>query len=138
MIAGRGKRIFKAAENAGRVVVYQRSLAVLDRRRVDNLAAERLADCLHTEAHAEDWQPPGKVVDHIQRHTRGVRRARPRRHHDPLGGHRRYLRHVNAVIAKHRNLRAEFAEILHQVVGERIVVVYHQDHAAGPEGKHII
>ena len=34
----------------------------------------------------------------------------------------------NLVIAKHAQRRAEFAEILHEVISERIVIVYDENH----------
>ena len=56
------------------------------------------------------------------------RRTRAGRDHDPLRSHRLNIRDRDLVVAPNLNLRAEFSQVLHQVVGKRIVVVENKDH----------
>ena len=45
-----------------------------------------------------------------------------------IRGQRLQPLHGDGVVAKHPHLRAQLTEVLHQVVGERIVVVDYGDH----------
>src|SRR5215207_889965 len=89
---------------------------------------EDLPDGLVAQADAEHRHVTGERADHLQRHARLVRRPRPRRDDDAVGP---YLlldfpdRHL--VVATHLHLRPQLAEVLHEVVGERVVVVYQQN-----------
>ena len=95
---------------------------------VDDLAAEGLADALVAEAHAENRHLAGEFLDQRHRDARLVGRARAGRNHDMVGLERRDLLHRDLVVAEYPHLLAQLAEILHQVVGEGIVVVDHQQH----------
>ena len=57
-----------------------------------------------------------------------LRRARAGREHDPFRTHGLHLGGRDLVIAPHFDLRPQFAQILHQVVGERIVIVENENH----------
>ena len=46
----------------------------------------------------------------------------------PSGARRAMPSHVDRVVAKHFDRRAELPEVLHEVVGERVVVIDHEDH----------
>jgi hypothetical protein len=64
-------------------------------------------------------------------------RARAGRQHGCRGLEGEHLLHGEGVIAVHDGLRAELAEQLHEVVGERVVVVEDEEHAtklAAPPG----
>src|SRR5437763_12993367 len=58
-----------------------------------------------------------------------LRGARTRRQEDPFRAHGLYLFRRYLVIAAHLNPRAQFAEILHQVVSERIVIIEDENHS---------
>src|SRR6185503_12114462 len=97
---------------------------------MNDLAPEGLADRLVPEADAQDRDFSGERLDERHRNSRLVWRARPRGH-DNL----RRLEFFDAlerdlVVAVHLHLLAEFAQVLHQVVGERIVVIQHQQHGS--------
>jgi len=56
-----------------------------------------------------------------------VRRARPRRDDDSLRSHRFYFFHRDLIVASDLDLRSELANVLDEVVGERIVVVENEN-----------
>src|SRR5919204_1014404 len=85
-----------------------------------------------SETDAEDWRALAEASDDVERDARVVRRARARRDHDPLGRQRRHAIGVHRVVTYHAQLGPQLAEILHEVVGERVVVVDDEDHARDP------
>src|SRR5262249_19537393 len=54
------------------------------------------------------------------------------RDHDALGRERGHAVGVHGVVAHDPQLGAQLAQVLHEVVGERIVVVDDEDHARAP------
>ena len=131
VIAGGDELIFDAGENPRAIMADARSLAVHHLLRAHHLAAERLADGLVAEAHAEDRNAPGQALDGLQRDPRLVRRARAGRQDQVGGRHGFDAFHRQFVIAHHAHFGTELAEVLHQVEGKRIVVVDHQNHDVG-------
>ena len=59
-------------------------------------------------------------------------RPGPGRDHDLLRRHRLDLAERHLVVAAHAHVGAQLAEILHEVVGERIVVVDDENHVYRP------
>ena len=113
-------------------------LAVHELLRANDLATKRCTNALVPQAHAQNRQPARKVANRRDRDACFSRRAWAGRHHQPI-----HLARVQAriqliqrdlVIAKHIHLRAKLTEILHQVVGEGVVVVHHQD--SDPHVRH--
>src|SRR5690606_18248966 len=91
-----------------------------------HFAAEHFHQRLVTEAHTENRNDAGKLLDHAHRDAGLARRARPRRDAQVRGlelarGCRRDL-----VIAIHQHVGAEHHERLYEVVGERVVVIDQQ------------
>src|SRR5215207_2840886 len=125
VVARGGEAVFEPLEDRPAVVANLGRLAVDGLGAAHDAPAEDLPDGLVAEAHAEHRHVTGERADHLQRHPRLVRRARPRRDDDAVGA---YLlldltdRHL--VVATHFDLRPELAEVLHEVVCERVVVVY--------------
>ena len=78
------------------------SLAVHHALRAHDRAAERLADRLVAEAHAENRDLAGEALDQRHRDAGLVRRARPRRDHDALGRERVDLVERDLVVAHAR------------------------------------
>ena len=98
--------------------------------RADHARPEGLSDALVAEADAEQRQRTRKradPIDELQADAGLVRRAWSRREHEPLrlagedflGGER--------VVPHHLHIRAQLAEPLDEVEGERVVVVDHED-----------
>src|SRR5688500_11473331 len=105
-----------------------RSLAMHHLPRPHHLAAERLADGLVAEAHAEDRHAPGETLDGLKRDAGLVRRAWPRGQNHVRWRQLFDLFHRQLVVAEHAHFGAELSEVLHQVESKRIVVVDHQHH----------
>src|SRR5215207_5101987 len=128
VVARRGEAVFESLEDRPAVVANLGRLAVDGLGAAHDAPAEDLPDGLVAQAHAEHRHVTGERADHLQRHARLVRRPRPRRDDDAVGP---YLlldlpdRHL--VVATHLHLRPQLAEVLHEVVGERVVVVYQQN-----------
>src|ERR1043166_9476742 len=128
VVARRREAIFQALEDRPAVVANLRRLAVDGRWAAHDAASEDLPDGLVAEADAEQRDVAGERGDQLQRDASLVGRARPRRDDDAVGP---YLlldlpdRHL--VVAPHLDLGAKLAEVLDEVVGERVVVVYQKD-----------
>src|SRR5467141_3616131 len=109
-------------------MAHGRYLAVHDALRAHHLAAKHLPDRLVPQTDTENGHPPGQAFDQFERDAGALGRARPGG--DDNGARRERLHLVDAdlVVADHAHLGAELGEVLHQVVGERVVVVDHQHH----------
>ncbi len=117
----------------GFVVVRDRAgLAVHQVRSAHDVAAKSRADSLMSQADAEHRHFAGEVPDQINADAGILRRTRSRRDHDALRLHRLDLSNRDLVVAANLNLRAQFPEILNQVVGKGIVVVENEDHGHHP------
>src|ERR1035437_268478 len=128
VIPRRRERLGQAREDTAAVVLDRRGLPVQRRHGAHDPTAEHGADGLMAEAHAENGRRLAEVANDAHRHAGLFGAARPRGDHDALRriGGERLERH--GVVAHHADLRAQLAEVLHEVVGERIVVVDHEDH----------
>jgi len=128
MIAHHGEGAGQAGEHALPPVVDLGGLAVHDMPSADDVAAEGLADALVAQADAEDRDLAGEAFDGGQRDTRFVGRAGSGREYDARRGIFGDLVGVDLVVAVDPYLFAQLAEVLHQVVGEGVVVVDHEQH----------
>src|SRR5271156_1822516 len=127
MIAHRIERARNTREDRLAVVNYRRSLAVHQAIRAHDLAAERLADTLQAEAHAENRNLVRHLAQESQRDAGLGGSARSRRDDDRIGTQRANAGDFDGVVALDRDVGAELAEVLHDVVGERVVVIDHQN-----------
>src|SRR5690349_2224198 len=123
VVARRDERVLHAGVDALLVVEDLRGLAVHDARRAHDAAAEHLTDALVTEADAEDRNLAGEPMDDIHRDAGFVRRARTRRDRDRVGRLRGDRLERDGVVALDGDVGTQLAEILREVVGERVVVV---------------
>src|SRR5690606_21421994 len=82
-----------------------------------------LHDALMAEADAEHRNPAGECVDHLERDARVLGAAGSRRDHEVRRRERLGVRDRQRVVAVDVHGRIEHEERLHEVVGERIVVV---------------
>src|SRR2546425_2977771 len=127
MVARRGERIRQLPENSLAVVLDLARLAVKKFRRADNSPSERRSDRLMPQANSKNRKLRGQALDEFHGNARLLRRAWARRNHDLLRLAASNLFHGDLVVAMHLHLAAQFAEILRQVVGKRVVVVEQQD-----------
>jgi hypothetical protein len=105
-----------------------RSFSVHQPGRPHHQASKSLADGLVAQANPQDRDHAGKTFNYRQGDAGLVRRAGTRRNDNGFRLKLLYLLAGNLIIANHLYLPAQFAQVLDQVVGERIVVVDHQDH----------
>src|SRR5215207_71137 len=96
--------------------------------RADDVAAENLPDALMPQTHTQKRRRRAKPADDITRDAGLIRRARTGRNADPLRLQRSDLLERDLIVPLHQHLSAEFAKILHQVVGEAVVVIDDQEH----------
>src|SRR5262249_37104435 len=128
MVAGGDERARQSAKHAGTGMTDGRSLSVHDFLRMDDLTAESPTDRLMPEAHAQDRDPACIFLYRRHRHARFVGGTGSRRNHHTSRAHRPDLGNADLIVANHLHLGAQFAQILHQIPGEGIVVVDHQYH----------
>ena len=57
--------------------------------------------------------------------------ARARRQHDHLGLEGHGLLNVQCIIAVNHNVRPQFAEVVHKIVGKAVVVIDQKEHRKG-------
>ena len=88
-----------------------------------DLAAEHLADALVAEADAEHRTCAGEVRDHVVRQPGVLGRPGPGLISTPSGSSATISSRVERVAAVHDRLGAELAQVLDEVVDERVVVV---------------
>ena len=101
-----------------------------------NRAAKHLANRLMPQTDSQNRHPAGKAPHRITRHARLRRRARTGRNHQMRRCQGGDLVAADLIVAAHKNLHAgsDLAQSLHQIPGERIVVVDQQDHDRAPAG----
>ena len=91
--------------------------------RADHLAAERLADGLMAETNAQQRNSAGVFLDQFEADAGSVRIARPRRKDDAARIQRQRIVGAERIITINLHLGPEFAQIVHEVVGEAVVIV---------------
>jgi len=132
-VIARGRHGTGQAVEDGFVIVRDGAgFAVHEVRCAHDLSAESGADGLMSQADAEDRNFSGEVADQIDADAGVLRGAGAGRDHDSLGLHGRDGGDRDLIVAAHFDSSPEFAEILNQVVRERVVVVENEEHGLGP------
>src|SRR5205807_8477100 len=99
-------------------------LARNEPRRAHYASAEHLTNPLMTPANAENWKLAGEMADDCHRYAGVIGSARSRRNHNSIWPDRRFdFFNGSLIVAAPLDPLAQFTEILHEVVSERIVVV---------------
>src|SRR5579885_1533503 len=131
MIPRRPERSIDADEKPSAAVADLGQLS-MHRRGPHDLAAERLADCLMTEADAEDRDLMCRLFDQIEADACFGRGAGTRREHDSFRarGNDRLCRDL--VIAMDDNLISLSPQIMYEVECKAVVVVDQDDHVCLP------
>src|SRR3989344_1891704 len=133
VVADHGELPGQAGEDALFVGGDDAGLAVHLLAGTDHLAAQGGTDALVAQAHAQDGQLAGKTLQRGHADTGFGGRAGTGREHQAVGLHGGDLVEGDLVVAHHLDLFAQFAEVLHQVEGEAVVVVDHQQHERIPQ-----
>src|SRR2546422_5788369 len=107
-----------------------RDLAVHHLPRAHHLAAEGLSDRLVAQAHAEQRDPTHHFFDQPQGNACFAGRTRTGRNDDVGGRLRLDLVDADLIVPENPDRNTKLFQILHQVVGEGVVIVDHRDHAA--------
>ena len=94
----------------------------------NNVAAVGLGNTLMTQTHPENRNTWPVFAHQFHRDARLVGRAGPRGNHYVRGRERIDVVERDLVVTVDRHALAQLPEILHQVVGERVVIVDHQEH----------
>ncbi|MNH13845.1 hypothetical protein D3C81_839810 [compost metagenome] len=126
VIAGYSQRIVQTGKHTLVLVVYRTGLAMHDLAGTYDIATKGLANGLVTQANAENRQLAGKMQDGLDGNTGLGRGARAGGNHDALGVQGFDLGDGQLVIANDLDLSTQLAEVLHDVVGEGVIVVDHQ------------
>src|SRR5689334_9619495 len=100
-------------------------------RGADDASAECFADRLMPKAHAQDGYFACKMTDQVDADARFVRSTWSGGNDDAFGVQIFDFFQSDLIIAAHFNLRAQFADVLDEVVSERIVVVENENQGCG-------
>ena len=130
VIAPGGERLRDAAEDARAVVLDGRRLAVHQLGRADDVAAEGDADALVPEADAEHRDARRRTAGSPRPRSRRPRAVRARaRSRCDRAACSATSSSVSSSLRRTSRRRAQLAEVLGEVEGERIVVVDQQNHS---------
>ena len=128
MITRGGKWIWQSGENARPVVMDLRGLAVHQPIRVDNLSAKSFRDALVTQANAEQGHGRREPAHDLFAYSRFGGSSRSRG--DANMCRLQFGNFINrdGVVTPNNGFTAKLAKILHEVVGERIVIIEDEQH----------
>ena len=113
-------------EKAFSLVLDGRGLAVHQTIRANHLASEMLPYALVAQANTEDWLFSRKGIDNGQTATCLIRGAWPRGNNQRIGSQIDGFLRREGIVAANFLLHSELAEVLDQVIGEGIEVIYDQ------------
>jgi len=117
-----GKQILSVMPNRGGFAVHH---PVIDYY----LGAKSMADALMPQTNTKNGYSLGsKCLDDVVGKTGFAGRTRPGRHENALRLQRSNRVERNLIIPPHLQLHAQFAQILHEVVGKRIIIVDNEHH----------
>src|SRR2546428_3920453 len=125
------ERVGQSVVDSASIVTDLRHLSMHGCRGADDLATEGCADALVTEAHTQDRDMACQLRHQRRRDAGLVRGAGARRNHHRGGLHRSNLARCGLIVPEDADVARQLAQVLHEVVGERIVVVDNNDHGRG-------
>src|SRR5450755_3517483 len=132
VVSGRHERVIEPVEHAGAGVMHGTYLAVHNGRRAHHLASKGNADRLVAEADAEHRDAAAEVTHEVNTDASFLGGPGPWRHHDRGRTAARNVRDRERVVALHDDRRPKLAQVLHEVEGERVVVVDDEHRTAQP------
>ena len=128
MVAGGFKGGGEVCEDSLAVVQDGGGFAVHEAAGADDLSAKDVADALVPEADAEEGHTRPEGADDLVGDPGFLRGTGTRGDADAFGLERFDLGEGDLVVAFDGDLSAQFAEVLHQVVGEGVVVIDDEQH----------
>ncbi len=93
----------------------------------NNPSTKRLSYGLVPEAHAEDGTLALFFLNHIERDSRLIRRARTRGKQDSVGRERVHVARGERIVQHHVAVGTELAQVLNEIVRKRIVIIDDQN-----------
>lgn len=128
MIASGLKGIGKALEYRFPVMPNERGFSVHDPCRNDDAAAKSVSYALMAEAYAQQRHLAGESLYDFIRDARFPGGARPRRDEDLFGPQFPDFPDRDLVVAVNDKIRAQFSQVLDQIVRERVVIIDDEYH----------
>src|SRR5258708_7660655 len=128
VITGCGEWRLKVFEDRSSVMLHLTRFAVHKVGCAYDFPAESSPQSLMAQADAQNRQFAGQMPEKIDADTCLLWGTRPGRDHNTLRAHGLNFFDRDLVVAADYHFRTQFAQILHQVVGERIVIIEHKHH----------
>src|SRR3954453_20045966 len=129
MVPRGSKRRMQILENRAAIMFHGTSFSMHEIRGSDYLASEGGAQSLMSKAYAENWELPTELAEQLDADPRILRRAWAGRDANALRTHRCNFFYRNLIVAPHHNFSAQLTQVLHQVVGEGIVIIEDKNHS---------
>ena len=125
------ERVSERCEDPFRIVVNLRDLSVHQPVGPIHFPTEDLTDALVTQAHSQQGHFRPEPLDDLFRNARFARSAWSGRDDDSIGTQGRDFVERNLIISDDAHVKRgiDLTQSLHEVVGERVVVVDQQDHS---------
>jgi len=130
MITGGRHRHRETLKDRSVVVHHRARLAMHKMSGANHAAAKGFPDCLVTEADPKHWNFSCEAADQIDADARVMRRARTGGNDNPLRPQVLDLVDRDLIVAANLDLRAQLADVLNEVVSERIVIVEYENQAS--------
>ncbi len=128
VVAGCIERVWKILKNSFSIVEDGRGFPVHQSSGTDDFAAENVAHALVAEADAKHRKAWTKGSDDVIGDASFIWGARAWRDADAFGMEGLNFGEGDLVVAFDEQIGTEFAEVLDQIVGERVVVIDDQQH----------
>jgi hypothetical protein len=123
VVTSRLERVRKASENASTVVLDRGRATVHEALGPNDMPAESLTDGLVTETYTKDWNFSADGIDSGETNAGLVWGARTRGQHYPVRLFFEDSVWRDLIVLDDANRRAELAQVLDEVVRERVVVI---------------
>ncbi len=130
VVAGRFKRVRQIFEDPCSIVENRRRFPVHETIRADHITAKHIADALVSEADAQDGHSGAVGENDFAGDAGFLGSARSGGNHNAARGKFLDVRNADFVIPKNAEFCAQFAEVLDEVVGERVVVIDDEEHGS--------
>src|SRR5690242_2006690 len=133
MVSSSGKRLPEVLENGAAVVHDLAGLSVHEVRRANHLSCKGRSQRLMSQTHSENRQLACEVTKYVHADARFVGCAGAWGDHNALGMQGFDLANSHLVVTSHDYVRTKFSQVLHQVVGERVVIVQDENHVCSQQ-----
>src|SRR2546425_11110713 len=128
MVSSGRKALWQPFKQSLAVVKNLACFPVHERRGSNDLASEYFTDGLMAEANTEYRNRFMKAPDNIFGYSRIRRCARARRNDNARRFQALYFFQCDLVIPEYVQFFAKLAQVLHQVIGERVVIIDNENH----------